>query len=73
MASCTVLYLTGIKSVLLVQKMSDSVRAIFLMRDPVMFHWVVSLIRSPDGVGTYVRQLVKSDPSCSVNILKYLV
>ena len=70
MASCAVLYLTGMRSVLLVQKMSDSVKEIFLMSEPVMFHTVLSLIRLPDGVGTYVKQLVNSSPSCSVNILK---
>ena len=52
MASWAVLYLTGIRRVLLVQKMSDSVREIFLMSEPVMFHTVLSLIRFPDGVGT---------------------
>ena len=52
MASSTVLYLTGIRRVLLVQKTSDCCRVIFLMRDPVMFQGVVWFIRLPGGVGT---------------------
>ena len=52
MASSTVLYLTGMRRVLLVQKMSDCFRVIFLMREPVMFQEVEWLTRFPGGVGT---------------------
>ena len=53
MASSTVLYLTGIRRVLLVQNTSDCCRVIFLMRDPVMFQGVVWFIRLPGGVGRW--------------------
>ena len=72
MASCAVLYLTGMRRVLLEQVMSASAMVIFCMREPVMFHSVVLFTRLPGEPGLYGWHLLYSAPSSGVSNLQLL-